>query len=154
MKHTRRLLTLCGLATALAGAGEAYAQDRHGRHGDSFGPDPARLIERMARHLDLDETQEVQIQNILEAARPEFDALKEEGRETRTAMRALTPEDADYSAKLNDLAVRSGQLVTEGALLFGRVRAEVHAVLTPEQVAELAELMERRGGWSRGRRGR
>jgi Spy/CpxP family protein refolding chaperone len=58
----------------------------------------------MAERLELDETQRQSIQNIIEAAKPEFEALRD------------------------------------------RVQAEVEAVLTEEQLAELEELKERGRG--------
>ena len=114
---------------------------RHGRHGFR---DPARMVERMTRHLDLDETQQQTISNIVEAARPEFESLRERGMANRTAMRELDPADADYSAKLNNLAIENGELVAEGTMLFGRVRSEIAAELTDEQRAELEDLMSER----------
>ncbi len=67
----------------------AFAQDSEGHDGkrhmgggsdrmrhDGFG-DPARMLERMTRHLDLDDTQSQTIGNIIEAAKPEIDALRE-----------------------------------------------------------------------------
>ena len=137
-------------AAALAG-GSVLANDHRGRHGGMADfRDPTQMIERMARHLDLDEIQEQNINNILTAVKPEAEALRERGRESREAMRALDPADPDYSAKLNNLAAEIGELATEATLLFGRVRLEVTQELTAEQAAELAELAEqRRDGFGR-----
>ena len=68
-------------------------------------------IDRMANHLDLDETQKQAIENIRLAAQPEFEALKIKMQEIQAARKEL----AD------------------------RVRGEVAAVLTDEQRAKLAE---------------
>lgn len=140
-------------AAALTG-GSVLANDHRGRHGGmSDFRDPTQMIERMARHLDLDEIQEQNINNILAAVKPEADALRQRGRESREAMRALDPADPDYAAKLNNLAAEIGELATEATVLFGRVRLEVSQELTAEQAAELAAFAEkRRGGF--GRRGR
>lgn len=151
MKRKRLTPTLAALGLAIAGlalaAPPGQAHGRHGHHGPSsmagLVGDPGFIVERMTRHLDLDEIQEAEISNILEAARPEFEALRERGSGNRDAMRELDPVAADYSAKLNDLALRNGQIVTDATLLFGRVRAEVHAVLTPEQLEELESLADR-----------
>ena len=110
---------------------------------------------RLVRRLDLDETQQTEVRNIFEAARPEFEVIRERGRSTREAMLNLDPASADYAAELNNLALESGQIVTDTALLAGRVRAEVNAVLTPEQAEELREMVsrfaERMGERRRGR---
>ena len=58
----------------------------HGMNHDEFG-DPARMLERMSRHLDLDDTQSQTVGNILETAKPEIDALRERAAEGRKRMR-------------------------------------------------------------------
>ncbi len=135
-------------------ANKGRAGERHGHRGFGRGfGDPARMIERMSQRLDLDETQQQNVRNIIDAARPEFDELRERARANRKAMRELDPADPDYSALLNNLAIENGELVAEGTLLFGRVRSEIDAQLTDTQRAELSEAMQRkRGGFRRGRR--
>lgn len=167
MKRTQDTLISLTLAAALAlaaGTGVTFAEEHRGgdrrmHHGagefGGFRGDPARLVERMTDRLDLDADQEIAVSNILEAAKPEFEALKDRAIANRTAMRELDPGAADYAAKLNSLALENGQLVTDGTNLLGRVRAEVHAVLTPEQIAEMQAAAdkwrerraERRGRW-------
>lgn len=124
----------------------------HGHHGMRGFRDPARMLERMARHLDLDEAQRQNISNIVEAAGPEIDALRDRARANRAAMRALDPADPDYSAKLANLATENGELVAESTMLFGRVRAEVSRELTAEQREQLAAMAAERH--ERSRRGR
>ena len=87
------------LLSSLAFSTGTLAHDGH-KGGPGFDG-PMFISERMADRLDLDETQRQTIQNILEAAKPEFEALR------------------------------------------SRVKAEVEAVLTEEQVAELEALKER-----------
>ena len=142
-----------------AQSGDDAEASRHaGRHhGGQFrgNRDPMRWVERLSRRLDLDETQEQNVQNVVEAAKPQFEALRERARATRTAMRELNIEDPDYAAKLDNLAAEQGQLATERTVLLGRLRADVGAQLTPEQRAEVNEMMDRfrdRGG-RRHRRG-
>ena len=101
------------------------------------------MLEHMADHLDLDDAQRERVQNILEAAKPEIEALRDQGRANREALNTLDPNDPAYSAALNDIAVSNGQLATEGTLLFTRIRTEVDAVLTEEQREKLARSKER-----------
>jgi Spy/CpxP family protein refolding chaperone len=91
-------LSALGLLGLLAFASSAVAAD-----GPGFDR-PVMITERMAERLELDETQRQSIQNIIEAAKPEFEALRD------------------------------------------RVQAEVEAVLTEEQLAELEERKERGRG--------
>lgn len=113
---------------------------------------PEHMIRMMTRRLELDDAQAEQVRNIVSGARPEFDALREKGRANREAMRDLDVEDADYDAKLQNLSIESGELATSSAELRGRIRAEIHAILTPEQREEFKAASER--GESRGQRNR
>lgn len=135
------VLTLALSASALADFG--------GGPRGGFGPGglglggPEMMIERMAEHmadrLDLDDTQRATVRNILEAARPEFQALREQARANREALRALDAGDP----AVNDIAISNGELATQGTLLAHRVRNEVRAVLTDEQLERLERARDR-----------
>ena len=101
------------------------------------------MLEHMADHLDLDDTQRTQVRNIVEAARPEFEALREQMRANRDALISLDAENPGYSTILNDIATSNGRLASDGTLLFTRVRSEINAVLTDEQRDKLARSKER-----------
>ena len=140
------MLTAIGFSAAAKQQPESGGdRDRHRGHermrGD-FSPDPAHMVEMMSRHRDLDETQSQTISNILLAVKPEADLLRERSRTNHEALRVLDVNDANYSATLQDLSAQSGQLATERTLLHGRVRGEIHAVLTAEQQQQMAD----RGG--------
>ncbi len=126
------------------------AAEPQGRHGALFGGGPGfgfggpgLMLEHVADHLDLDDAQREQVQNILEAARPEMQALREQVRANRDALQALDTSDPAYSTELNNIALSNGQLATEGTLLFTRVRTEINAILTDEQREKLARGKER-----------
>lgn len=133
-------------------------QDDEGRrgmhHGHSRmlhgGPNFDRIVEHMSRRLELDETQQQKIHNIVDAARPQAEALQEQAKANREAMHSLDSADPDYDVKLQNLAVKNGELVTQLTLLHGRVIADVHAELTDEQKAKMSQIRdrmsERRGG--------
>ncbi len=139
-----------------ADRGERHKQmhrDR-GDRGHRGSMDPQRMIQGMSRRLDLDDTQVEQLTNVVESARPEMDALRADGRENRKAMRDLDVADPDYGAKLQNLAAANGQLQASSTELRGRIRAEMYAILTPEQQQKLAELRpddRRRGHRNRDR---
>ena len=69
--------------------------------------------------------------------------LRERGRTLRSSIRELDPEDASYGAVLQDLSAATGQVAAELVLLTGRVRADIHGILTPEQQQSLAEMTAR-----------
>lgn len=144
-------LTVVAMLTAIGAAAKQHPEqggdrDRHRNHdgmrGD-FAIDPAHMVERMSRHLDLDETQSQTISNILQAVESEADSLRERSRTNYEALRALDVNDANYSTTLQNLSAQSGELATERALLHGRVRGEIHAVLTAEQQQKMADRVGR-----------
>lgn len=120
-------------------AGQEENEDsyqRHDRRGpQDRGPDVGRMIE----HLELDEEQSRIVMNIMEASKPEFESLRQRSRANHEATRSLDVSDAEFGAKLQSLAIENGQLTTEMTILQGRVRADVHGVLTPDQQRKLAE---------------
>jgi Spy/CpxP family protein refolding chaperone len=126
-----------------------------GMHEDG---DPARMVKHLTQKLDLDETQQQEIENIVSAARPEIDALRERAEANRKAMHELDVNDGNHDARLNVLASEKGAIATEHALLHGRLKSEINAVLTPEQRQELAasagkmheRFQKRKEGHSRG----
>ena len=72
-----------------------------------FGPGPGfgfggpeLMLEHMADHLDLDDAQRDAVQNILEAAKPEIDSLREQFRANRDALQALERQREEL-ARLN-----------------------------------------------------
>lgn len=152
-----KTLILAFLSSALL-AGGAYA-DNHGKRGQNdrgFGgggaevSNPDRMVKRLTKHLELDETQQDSVRNIMEAAKPEVDALRDQVRANRAAIKELATNDAE----IQNLAISNGALATEATLLFARVRGEVNAVLTDEQRTKLAELKNRKGDGKRRRKNR
>ena len=131
----------------------AFAQDDgpRGRHGD--GPmhpgmmqgmeDPERMIRGLGRWLELDEQQQQQLENIALAARPQFDALRERAMSNHEGIRTLDAADAGYETRLHELAAENGQIATEMTLLGARFRADINAILTPEQQQQLREGHDR-----------
>ena len=126
------LLALSLVAEAHPGGGPKRG---FGGPGPGF---PDAKLERMTRNLDLDETQRQSVQNILDAAKPEFEALRESFKANRETLRTLDPADASYSVDLEAAAAENGRLATEATLLRSRVRTEIDAVLTEEQREKFA----------------
>ncbi|MCH7854435.1 MAG: Spy/CpxP family protein refolding chaperone [Proteobacteria bacterium] len=142
------LALLGGATTGFAEQGDGHRGSRDGRHHDmrGHGPrDPAMMVERMSRHLDLDELQQEKLKNIMLAAKPELDALRVQARANRQAQKELDTSASDYSASLAKLAAESGEIVASRMVLMGRIRGEINAELTEEQRAKLAERGAHRG---------
>lgn len=150
--ETSSLLVAIFVLSLLAFTSASHAEGQRGdRHSKGFGANGQMFTERMAKRLDLDDTQRQSVDNILQAAKPEMDALREQMRANRAALAALDTESAGYSVELEQAATEKGRLTTEATLLFSRVRSEVGAVLTEEQLAKAQRSQKR--GKQRGRRG-
>lgn len=159
---TRKLIATLTVLAMMTAAGLSAATTQHSESGTErgwhrshagmrpdFSGDPARMVEMMNRHLDLNETQSQTIGNILQATRPEADSIRERSRANQEALRTLDVNDANYDTTLQNLSAESGELATERTLLHGRVRGEILAVLTAEQQKKMAD----RGGRMRSQRG-
>lgn len=108
------------------------------------GPgDPTMMLEHIADHLDLTDAQRDSVENILQAAKPEIEALREQANANREAIESLDPADPAYDTVLNNIALSNGELATSATLLVTSVRNQVHAVLTDEQIAKLERGKER-----------
>jgi len=134
------IVSLAGISTAALA--ERGGPPGHFGMGPGFGG-PGLMLEHMADHLDLDDTQRESVRNILEAAKPEIEALRDQMRANREALEGLDVSDAAYSTELNNIAISNGELATQGTLLFTRIRGEVRAVLTDEQIAKLERSKDR-----------
>ncbi len=120
---------------------ETDDEDHRGMHRGMMhgGPDIDRVVEHIARRLELDDAQESVIRNIVDAAKPEAEALREQARSNREVMHDLDMADADYGIKFQTLAGKNGEIVTQMTLLHGRVMSEINAELSDEQRAKLSE---------------
>lgn len=144
--YTVALLAVVSMATLATSAYADFGDGPRGRFGGGPGigfPEPGLMLEHMADHLDLDDAQRESVRNILEAAKPEIEAIREQHHANREALMALETTDPAYSTELNNVAMSNGQLATEGTLLFARVRGEIDAVLTDEQREKLARGKKR-----------
>ena len=138
---TTAILGLAAPLPAMAQDSDEHRGWRHKAHladRDDFA-DPARMVEMMTRHLDLDDEQSQAVGNILGAASPEIEALRDRARASRQAVRELDVDDPDYGSHLQNLSTEIGALTSEATLLHGRLRADIYAVLTPEQRERAAE---------------
>jgi Spy/CpxP family protein refolding chaperone len=141
---------MIAVLTALSLAAVSTAAMSHPGGGKGFfGGGPAlgfgneMKIEKMALHLDLDDTQRDTISNIVQAAKPEISAIRDELRANRQALASLDLSDPGFPVILEDIAASNGQLATEMTLVSFRVRSDIRAVLTDEQLDKLAAGRER-----------
>lgn len=141
---------VCGFAFAQEGDRGHRDEGYHGSGGPAFPMgDPARMIEHMSERLQLDETQKQELSNVVLAAKPQLEALRDREMANRKALQALETADPDYNIKVQDIAIDNGQIATELTLAMSALRVDIHSKLTPEQQKMLSESLE--GRHDRGR---
>ena len=141
-----------GAAFAAQGPGRGPGGDRpppmgmmmDGGAGPMMGMANPRMLDRMAGQLGLSEDQKQKIKGVFESARPEMEQVRMLARQNADKLRAATPGDAKYDAVVAEVARSAGELATRAVTNGAAVRAEVWAVLTPEQRTRLETLQSER----------
>ena len=146
------------------GGGYGFAGWRH-HDGSGEGRGFAEL--HMLGRVGLSDSQKATIIGLLKADRPKLQAIREEERAARKALAQVQPDDANYSAALNDAASKIADAARQQVELTGQLRQSVDNVLTADQKTKLATLRTQaeyrrvfggdgqmgRGGWRGGQRG-
>lgn len=146
----RALLLVVASALFVAGANMAYAFG--GPNGEK---NMERRIERMAERLNLNDSQRSKFKQIHEANRGEMMAIHQAMQKNREALHGLDPAAKNYSSEVARLAAEKAELVKQMVTHRSEVRAEVHAMLTPEQRQQAKQMrMQRKSkGYGDGPRG-
>ncbi|RLL55663.1 periplasmic heavy metal sensor [Mariprofundus sp. EBB-1] len=118
-------------------------------------PDGDRHGQRMAEQLNLSDQQRQQVKQIRSENRESGKSIHEAMRQNRDAMHALNPGSRDYRAEVAKLADEKAELVKQMEMHRGESRAQVYAILTPEQREKEATLRSnfRKGGKEKGKWG-
>jgi protein CpxP len=141
-------VAVVGSAVALAGWGGGQ------RAGCGGGPGEFGFFEHRLQCLGLSEAQRAKVDAIVAETRPSIAALREQLRTMRQSYRAThTPGTFDEAAIRAEMAKRAA-IHTELAVKLAKARADIFAVLTPEQQQQLAQMRERWEEVGRGRCGR
>ncbi len=154
-KHTLLGLALASVlalgstsAMAAPGAGGPGASG-HGWHGQRGHHGHGQM--RMLDKLDLSDAQKANIKQIVSTERTQNEAPREALRQQRLAFESMTPSDAGYQAAATKLAQAEGQSTQARVQRMANLRAQIYAVLTPEQQAQAAtfrqQAQERRAQW-------
>ncbi len=143
-KHTLLGLTLAAalaigttaVMAATGGGPEPFGDDGwHGHHGH-HGHGQMRMLAK----LNLSDAQEASIKELVSAARERNKASREALRKQRRAFESMTPDQAGYEAAATSLAQAEGQAAQARVQQQAKLRAQIHAMLTPEQQAQAATL--------------
>lgn len=111
--------------------------------------DPAAMLEKMTRRLDLNEDQQAQIADIMEQSAAERDQDRNRKREVREELDALSSQYDEAQAQ--SLSTELGEITARQSLERVSTMAQINAVLDDEQRAQLAQhrekRKEKRGQW-------
>jgi periplasmic protein CpxP/Spy len=102
-----------------------------------------RVLLRSLRRLHLTDAQQAQIKGMLMGHRDELKAVARELATARGALRKASAADAPDEAAVRVAAATLADREARAALLRAKVRAEVLAVLTPEQRQTVKAMRER-----------
>ncbi|MCG6964264.1 MAG: Spy/CpxP family protein refolding chaperone [Acidobacteria bacterium] len=145
----KSLIIATAAAVVLGGAGLVLAGGFGGGHGHGAGMFGHRgtggMLGRMARvlhRLDLSAEQRDKVHAILDAARPQFQAHVEALRTSRQQLSDLSPAKFDEAA-VRTIAESQAKEMADMIVLSQKVRAQVYALLTPEQQSKLAEMRQK-----------
>jgi Spy/CpxP family protein refolding chaperone len=138
---TCRLFTIVAALTLAAASAVAFAQSE-----GPLGNQQAivrRMIARLEARLNITSEQRAQMKAILKAEEPTILALAAQAKQEREAMTALPAyNEAEVRAIAQEYAVTNTNIVVERA----KVRLELRAVLTEQQLQQLEELKASLGG--------
>ena len=110
--------------------------------GPPAGHNPDKMLAYMAQELDLSESQEAQINSIVDESRESGAEDQERLGEIRTAMKAQrTDFDAGRTQKLAD---ELGEITARMAYRMTSTQAQIYQLLEPEQREQMLELAEHR----------
>ena len=117
---------------ALAGPGRGF--------GPGEGPGHEQRLENMAVMLDLTEDQQKSIQEILDKSRVQAEASRAQFQQNRKAMQAIEQADIFDRDKARELAYRMADNWLEMMAEKHRVRQQIDALLTAEQLEKKSQL--------------
>jgi len=94
----------------------------------------------MLSRLNLSDAQKQQVRDIVAAARPQLESLREQMHANRLQLKQTQPNDPNYASVALQASQTQGSLSAQMTAQQAELRAQVFKVLTPEQQTQLAAL--------------
>lgn len=140
----KRVLIAAGIVAAVAGGAVALAQapapGGPGVHGPGRGGRGGPGADVGLRGVDLTDAQRDQVRAIHESHRSEFDAARTKLRDAHRAFAEATGAATIDEAAIRARSAEVAAAMADEAILRAKVRAEVFAILTPEQQQKANEV--------------
>jgi Spy/CpxP family protein refolding chaperone len=141
MKTNRLLLTAVATLTVLATSAFAFAQSEVSHENEQRLM--RRVIARVGARLNITSEQRLQVKAILKAEEPTVVALEAQAKQEREAMTALP---AYNEAEVRDIAQKYAATNTDIVVERAKIRLELRAVLTEQQIQRIEQFQSKRGG--------
>ncbi len=119
-----------------------------GPGGGPGGPDElgmAMHLLHLGETLGLSEQQKTDIQAVVDAARPQFDALREQMESGRDQWRENFDPTSFDEAEAREFAQSQAAIHADLMVLGMKTRAQIFSILTPEQQEQLRQFREEGG---------
>jgi Spy/CpxP family protein refolding chaperone len=123
------------MATAADAATDAAAAQPPAPH-EGHGWGPGRLYSK----LGLTEEQQASIKSIWTAAKPQMKTLHDQEKANHLKLLQTSPDDPNYASVVAEVAQTNASLASQRTTQASAVRAQIHALLTPAQKAQLKTL--------------
>ena len=137
---------LCGLAQE-GPPGRRGQRPEGGPRGQEFGGQGAMgmagSVMRLQKELNVTDEQREQIRAIMEANRETGRAVMEKMRDAHQALRELAESDEVNEAAIRAKAAEVGAALGDSALMQAKVRKNIRAVLTADQIKKLDEMRDK-----------
>ena len=131
------VIAVLGLGAVFIFAQKAKREGFGGRMG--FG---GRGFERIAEKLNLSDEQKTQVKTILEDSKTRVKPLMESMRESRQQAENLGTDGTFNEEQVNQIANRQSETMKQLFIEKEKTKAQIFAVLTPEQRVEAAKMKE------------
>ncbi len=135
------LLAAAGFSTAGAADDSAPgtpAAAPGGHH--PWGPHHAWGPGHLYSKLGLTAEQEASIKAVWTAAKPQMQSMHEQMKANHQKLQQTKPDDPNYSNVVAEVAQSEATLASQRTSQMAEIRAQMYAVLTPAQKAQLATL--------------
>jgi Spy/CpxP family protein refolding chaperone len=150
MKSKTKLATyltgaVCSLVliAPLASAYPQFKADNLYQQVSTFLDGKAKL-NRLSEKLGLTSEQKAKLEAILANTRPQLEQINQQRKANRQALRNLTQQDHYDEAEVTRLAEAQGDLTAQRVKLASQTKAEVFALLTPQQREKVQAMMEKK----------
>lgn len=142
MRKTTTLGFILASALAIAGTAVAAGGDHDG--GRHFGGHGHHGMHDAFAKLNLTDAQKASIKQIFETSRGQNRDQWKALRTQREAFEQMTPDQVGYQAAAARLAQAEGQATQARIEQRAKIQAQIYAVLTPAQKAQLATMRAQR----------